>query len=100
MVFVRLSDEVVGPGVEAFVAGMSRRDAAVLAGISENTLSRRMTELGLSRRGRRRFPDSRFVVALAAVAGGASQVEAARLVGVSSETLRTRSLRPGWEGDG
>ncbi len=108
MVFVRLSDEVVGPGVEAFVAGMSRRDAAVLAGISENTLSRRMTELGLSRRGRCRFPDSRFVVALAAVAGGASQVEAARLVGVSSETLRTclcgqggrvmgeRKFRVGW----
>jgi IS30 family transposase len=91
----RLPEEVVRPALEAFAKGATLTEAAALAGVSRQVVTRRLKEdpdysPGMVRPGRRRLPDSLLEPALEAHANGASMEAAAAMVGVSHTTLWNR----------
>jgi IS30 family transposase len=93
----RSSQADLDSAVEAVVAGASYDAAAKASGVPPSTIRDNIVARGLERRcvrrlGRRRVAEADVVVALKAIATGASQVEAAAKARIGVSTLR-RCLR-------
>jgi transposase, IS30 family len=103
----RLPESTLAVAYAALALGATRREAAGLAGVSRQTLRRRLVDAKVvvlrdlqrmaavprgrgGRRGRPRLPDSTLAVAYGALARGATRAEAAGLAGVSRNTLARR----------
>ena len=91
----RLDPEVVAVALQEMVEGVSLRELVARYGISNGALRQHFAKAGLSRRrdarrGGPRFSDEVLAPALAAMAGGESIRQAARVAGVGVSTVRNR----------
>jgi IS30 family transposase len=90
-----LDPEVVAVALQEMVEGVSLRELVARYGISNGALRQHFAKAGLSRRrdarrGGPRFSDEVLAPALAAMAGGESIRQAARVAGVGVSTVRNR----------
>jgi transposase, IS30 family len=103
----RVPESALAGAYAALTLGATRKEAAALAGVSVQTLRRRLVNANVvvlrdvqrkaavprvrgGRRGPPRLPDSKLAVAYGALARGATRAEAAGLAGVSRNTLLRR----------
>src|ERR1700730_15986144 len=103
----RLPESTFAVAYAALASGATRKEAAGLAGVSVQTLRRRLVNANVvvlrdlqrkaavprvrgGRRGPPRLPDSKLAVAYGALARGATRAEGAGLAGVSRNTLLRR----------